>query len=70
MFLYHAFFVCCCLEKIIIAIALEKLNGDLLQPSGIRYDSISLNVIFAYYSCILGKIDFWFQSVCCGTPKP
>ena len=54
----------------IIAIALEKLNVDLLQPSRIRYGSISLSVRFDYFSCILGNIDFWYHIVYCGTPKP
>ena len=44
----YACFVRCSWEKIVIAIALEKLKRDLLQPYGIRYDSISLSVRFAY----------------------
>ena len=57
-------------ERIVIAIVLEKINGDLLQPSRIRYNFISLSVKFSYCSFILERIDFWCHTVYYGTPKP
>ena len=47
----------------------KKLNGDLLQPSGIRYDLRSLSVRCLVSLAYWEGIDFLGLAVCCGTPQ-
>ena len=48
---------------------LEKLNGDLHQPSRIRYVSRSFSVRCFISLEYCKWIDFGGYSVCCGTPQ-
>ena len=56
-------------RKLLAQVGLEKLNGDLLQPSGIRYDSMSLSVRYLVSLAYWERIDFLCLDVCCGTPQ-
>ena len=47
----------------------KKLNGDLLQPSGIRYDSRSFSVRCFISLAYWEMIDFCGFSICCGTTQ-
>ena len=62
-------FVDCWESKLLTQVGLEKLNGDLYQPSRkryvSRYFSVRCFISLAYWE----GIDFCGYSVCCGTPQ-
>ena len=62
-------FIECWGSNLSIQVGVGKLNGDLHQPSGIRYVSISFSVIFFISLAYWEGIDFCGYSVCCGTPQ-
>ena len=53
----------------LIQARVEKLNGDLHQPSRIRYVSRSFSVRCFICLAYWEGIDFCGYSVCCGTPQ-
>ena len=55
--------------KFLTQAGLEKLNGDLHQPSGIRYVSRSFSVRCFISLAYWEGIDFCGYSFCCGTPQ-
>ena len=59
----------CWESKLLIKVRVEKLNGDLHQPSGIRYVSRSFSVRCFISLAYWEGIDFCGYSVCCGTPQ-
>ena len=46
-----------------------KLNGDLLQPSGIRYEVWSFSVRHFISIAYWERLIFGVKAVCCGTPS-
>ena len=59
----------CWESQLITRAGLEKLNGDLHQPSGIRYVSISFSVRYFISIAYWEGIYFCGYSICCGTPQ-
>ena len=55
-------------SKLLAQVGLEKVNGDLLQPSQIMYDSRSLSVICLVSLAYWEGIDFLCLTICFGTP--
>ena len=53
----------------LIQARMEKLNGDLPQPSEIRYVLRSFSVTCFISLAYWEGIDFCGYSVCCGTPQ-
>ena len=62
-------FVDCWEGKLLTKAGLEKLKGDLHQPSKIRYVSISFSVICFISLAYWEGIDFYRYFFCCGTPQ-
>ena len=56
-------------SELLIQAWIRKLNGDLLQPSGTRYDSVSLSVkclvSLAYWERLISSV----KAICYGTPQ-
>ena len=62
-------FTCCWGRIISIQAQSWKLNGDLLQPSGIRYEVWSFSVRHFISIAYWERWCFGVKYVCCGTPS-